>query len=348
MKKGKSAISATRPVAQQGCGRRDVLRAIGSAAAAGSCAALAPLSAFAQSERPTTLVVPYAPGGTSDMLGRLIAQQLAGKLGRGVIVENRAGAGTAVGAAYVARAAADGNTLLLATSTTMAINPSLYPKLPYNPAKDFAPVGLVAAVPLIVVVHPSVNVKTLGELVALARRKPDMLMYGSAGNGSPQHLGAEMFRSVTDIEMRHVPYKGTAPAMTDLVGGQINVMFTDIAPALPHVKSGRLRVLAVTTASRHPLVPDVPTVAESGIPGTKGFEAVAWQGIVAPAGTPASLVADLDRNLAEVLNDPQVQAKFHAMGIEPRTSSPERFAEYIVSETARWGAIIRRSGATVD
>lgn len=295
------------------------------------------------------LVVPYAPGGTSDLLGRLVAQYLGAALARTVVVENRPGAGTGVGASFVARAPADGGTLLLATSTTLAINPALYPKLTYDPAKDFAPIGLVAAVPFIAVVNPSLKITTLAELVALAKRDPNALIYGSAGNGSPQHLIAEMFKAAVGIEMRHVPYKGSAPAVTDLVGGQINVMFSDFAPALPHVKAGKLQSLAVTTAARVPSMPDVPTVAESGVPGAADFEAVAWQGIVAPAATPPDMVARLSRDLANVIERPDVQARLRDLNVEPRTSSSSaQFGSYIRSEAERWGKVVRASGATVN
>jgi len=308
-----------------------------------------PRVALAQADRPIVLVVPYAPGGTSDLLGRLIAQHLGAATGRTIVVENRPGAGTGVGASHVARAAADGTTLLLATSTTLAINPSLYPKLAYDPATEFAPVGLVAAVPFMLVVHPSLKVKTVAELVSLAKRDPDALNYGSAGNGSPQHLIAEMFKAAAGIRMQHVPYKGSAPAITDLVGGQINVMFSDFAPAMPHVQSGALKALAVTTATRVPSIPDLPTIAESRVPGTADFEAVAWQGVVAPAATPKDVIAKLHRQLNDAMTQPEAQAKLRALNVEPRTSeSPAQFAAYIRSEAARWGEVVRASGATVD
>ena len=326
--------------------RRKLLKGIGGAL---GLAAIASVPALAQQDKPMVLVVPYAPGGTSDLLGRLIAQHLGAALGRTIVVENRPGAGTGVGASFVARAPADGSTLLLATSTTLAINPALYPKLTYDPAKDFAPVGLVAAVPFIAVANPSLKATTLAELAALGKRDPNALLYGSAGNGSPQHLIAEMFRAATGVPMRHVPYKGSAPAITDLVGGQINVMFSDFAPALPHVRSGRLVALAVATSKRQPAVPDVPAIAESGVPGTAGFDAAAWQGLVAPAGTPADTVAGLHRQLAKVLSQPEVLARLQELSVEPRSSaSPEQFAAYVRSEASRWGDVIRASGAKVD
>lgn len=308
-----------------------------------------PRAAPAQADRPIVLVVPYAPGGTSDLLGRLIAQHLGAAAGRTIVVENRPGAGTGVGASYVARAAADGTTLLLATSTTLAINPSLYPKLAYDPATEFAPVGLVAAVPFMLVVHPSLKVNNVAELVSFAKRDPDVLNYGSAGNGSPQHLIAEMFKAAAGIRMQHVAYKGSAPAITDLVGGQINVMFSDFAPAMPHVQSGALKALAVTTATRVPSIPDLHTIAESGVPGTADFEAVAWQGVVAPAATPKDAIAQLHRRLTAAMALPEAQAKLRALNVEPRTSeSPAQFAAYIRSEASRWGEVVRASGAKVD
>ncbi len=328
--------------------RRRLLKALGSVLGL-SALSLAPRGVLAQSDRPIVLVVPYAPGGTSDLLGRLIAQYLWPVLGRMVVVENRPGAGTGVGASFVARAPADTGTLLLATSTTLAINPALYPKLTYVPAQDFAPVGLVAAVPFIVVANPSLKLGTLADLVSLAKRDPDALTYGSAGNGSPQHLFAEMFKAATGVQMRHVPYKGSAPAITDLVGGQINIMFSDFAPALGHIKAGRLTTLAVTTKGRVPSLPDVPTIAESGVPGTADFEAVAWQGVVAPAATPQNLVDGLHRALVAIIAQPDVQRKLRDLNVEPRTSANStQFAAYIQSEAERWGKVVRASGATVN
>lgn len=328
--------------------RRRLLMGIVGALGLGGIASV-PARALAQSDKPMVLVVPYAPGGTSDLLGRSIGRTLGAALGRNVVVDNRPGAGTGIGASAVARAPADGGTLLLATSTTLAINPALYSKLAYDPAKDFAPVSLVAVVPFIVVVNPSLKVGSLAELVSLAKRDPNALIYGSAGNGSPQHLIAEMLKAVTGIQMRHVPYRGSSPAVTDLVGGQINVMLSDIAPALGHIKAGTLQVLAVTTAERLQSLSDVPTIAESGLPGTADFEAVAWQGIVAPAATPPDSIGDLHRGLTSSIARPDVQEALRAFNVEPRTSaSPEQFAAYIKSEAERWSDVVKASGATVD
>jgi tripartite-type tricarboxylate transporter receptor subunit TctC len=326
--------------------RRHVLTRIAAACTAGAF----PAALFAQNDRAITIVVPYAPAGTTDMLGRMLAQQMAPLLGRGIVVDNKPGAGSGIGAAFVARAAADGNTLLVATSTTLAINPWLYKKLGYEPAKDFAPIGLIGAVPLLVVVNSALPVKNIADLVALSKSRSGGLSYGSAGNGSPQHLGVEMFKAATGANLAHVPYKGSGPAVTDLIGGQIDVMFSDIPPALQHVRTGRLRALAVTSAQRQPALPEIATVSESGAAGTRGFEAVAWQSLVAPAGTPKELVQKYAEALNRVIAQPELRAKLEAEGFEPAAAggSPEKLAAYIRSETDRWGKAIRASGATVD
>jgi tripartite-type tricarboxylate transporter receptor subunit TctC len=326
--------------------RRHALRHLGALSAI--LGAAGPTAALAQSGKAITLVVPYAPGGTTDMLGRLIAMQLGTALGRNVVVDNRPGAGSGIGASAVARATPDGNTLLVATSTTLAINQWLYKKLAYDPAKDFAPVSLIGAVPLMVVVHPSVPAHSLAELVALAKAHPDTLNYGSAGNGSPQHLGAEMFKAATSTRMNHVPYKGSALALTDLLGGQLQLMFTDIAPALQQVRTGKLRALAVTSRKRQPALPDVPTIAESGVAGTAGFEAVAWQSIVAPAGTPKALIDSYSREIVRIMAQPELRRKLEGEGLEANSSTPDELAAYMKSEAARWGAVVKASGTTID
>ncbi|WP_246475237.1 tripartite tricarboxylate transporter substrate binding protein [Diaphorobacter ruginosibacter] len=319
-----------------------------SLAALPAALATTPMAAMANEGKPVTIVVPYAAGGTTDMLGRLLAKELAPLLRRTIIVDNKPGAGSAIGAAYVAKAPADGSVLLVATSTTLAINPSLYRKLPYDPARDFVPVGMIGAVPLAVVTHASVPARTLEELVALSRSRREGLSYGSAGNGSPQHLAAEMLKAATGARLNHVPYKGSALAVTDLLGQQIDVMFSDIAPVLQHVKSGRLRALAVTSPRRQASMPDVPAVAESGIKGTADFDAVAWQSLVAPAGTSRELVGKMAAALSKVMSEASVRAQLARDGLEPGSIAPEQLAEYIRSETARWAAVVRFSGATVD
>jgi tripartite-type tricarboxylate transporter receptor subunit TctC len=324
--------------------RRQLLTRITGAATV----ATIPLPLLAQSANAVTIVVPYAPGGTTDILGRILAKELASLLGRTFIVENKPGAGSSVGASFVARAPADGNTLLVATSSTLAINPWLYKKLNYDPLKDFTPIGMIGAVPLLVVVNATTPAKSIGEFIALSKAKPGGLSYGSAGNGSPQHLIAELFKSATGASLTHVPYKGSGPAVTDLLGGQIEVMFSDIPPALQHVRSGRLRALAVTSARRQPALLEVPTIAESGVPGTKEFQAVAWQSLVAPAGTPAEIVLKYAEALSKVLNMRELRARLAADGIEPSTMLPTQLAAYMRSETERWGKVIKASGAAID
>lgn len=318
-------------------------RIMGAFAMTAACAT----AALAQDGKPVTLIVPYAAGGASDILARIVAKNMSQELGRTIIVDNRPGGGTIIGAQLASRAAPDGTTLLMATSTTLAINETLYKSLPYKPA-DFTPVGLVAAVPLVVVVNPSVGVKTLGELVALAKAKPGSLTFGSAGNGSPQHLSAEMFKAATKISLTHVPYKGTSSAMNDVLGGQVPMMFADLAPVLPQIRAGKLRALAVTSATRLPNLPDVPTVRETRIPGTADFEAVAWQSIVAPPKTPADIVKTYNAALVKVLKDPAVQKQFAEQGATVRTSSPEQLAAYIRTEGPRWAKVVKASGATID
>ena len=303
---------------------------------------------LAQTGKPLTIVVPFAPAGTTDRLGRMVAQQLGPLLNRTVIVENKPGAGTGVGASYVARAAADGDTLLLATSTTLAVNPALYKKLSYNPARDFAPVALIAAVPLVVVISPRLPVSNLAELVALARSMPGGLSYGSAGSGTPQHLGTEIFQSVTGIKATHVPYKGSAPALMDLLGGQLDFMFCDIQPALPHIKSGKIKALAVSSAHTQAALPGIPTIASSGISGTKDFDVAAWQSLVAPAGTPKEIINNYSQLVARIMQDPKLRSELELEGIEPRFMASNTFGPFIENEAKRWGAAVRSSGAVAD
>jgi tripartite-type tricarboxylate transporter receptor subunit TctC len=305
-------------------------------------------SALAQSSKPVTVVVPFAPAGTTDRLGRMLALNLAPSLQRTVIVDNKPGAGTTVGAAFVARSAPDGDTLLVATSTTLAVNPSLYPKLPYNAAKDFAPIAMIAAVPLVVVVSPALGVKTLEGLVALSAKKAGGLSYGSAGSGSPQHLGVEIFKAETTMRAEHVPYRGSAPALMELLGGQIDFMFCDVQPALPHIKSGKLIALAVSTEQPVPALPGVPTVASSNVPGTKGFDVAAWQSVVAPAGMAPALVERYSKAIGRILQDAKIRQDLEQEGIQPRYMPHSEFGPYIAKEAKRWGDAVRASGATVD
>jgi tripartite-type tricarboxylate transporter receptor subunit TctC len=291
------------------------------------------------------MVVPYPPGGTTDLLGRLIADRIQSGLGGAVIVENKPGAGTTLGAELVARAAPDGYTLLLATSTTLAINKTLYKKLPYDPVKDFAPIALVAGVPFALIVNPALPVKTLVDFVAYAKSHPG-LAYGSAGNGSPQHLGAEMLKAAAGIDIRHVSYRGSVAAMLDVIAGHIPFMVMDLQPALPQISDGKVRVLGVTTPKRVAAAPDIPTLAESGL---AGFELVAWQGVVAPAGVPRPIVDQLAAQIEKLVTDPTTRDKLTAIALEPLTgSTPDSFAAYIKSEVDRWAVIVKNSGAELE
>jgi len=295
--------------------------------------------------RTIKMIVPYPAGGTTDLLGRLIADQLKTGLGASVIVENKPGAGTTLGAEQVAQAAPDGYTLLMATSTTLAINKTLYKKLPYDPRKDFAPIALVAAVPFALIVNPSIPAKTLSEFIAYAKSTP-RLAYGSAGNGSPHHLGAEMLKAATGIDIRHVPYRGSVPAMFDVIAGQIPFMVVDLQPALQQIREGKVRVLGVTTLQRVAAAPEIPTLAESGLP---GFELVAWQGVVAPARTPRAIIDELAGQIGRLVAHPATRERLTTMALEPLTgSTPDGFAQYIRTEIDRWATIVENSGAALE
>ena len=309
---------------------------------------LAGLPALAQAaypSRPIKMIVPYPAGGTTDFLGRLIADQLKTGLGATVTVDNKPGASTALGAELVAKSEPDGCTLLMATSTTLAINQTLHRKLRYDPVNDFAPVALVAAVPFALIVNPSIPATTLSEFIAYAKSKPG-LAYGSAGTGSPQHLAAEMLRSAAGIDIRHVPYRGSGPALLDLVAGHIPFMVVDLQPALTRIRDGKVRVLGVTTQKRVAAVPDIPTLAESGL---AGFELVAWQGVVAPAGTPRPIIDVLVRQIGKLLADPATRERLAGVALEPIDgSTPDSFAGYIKTEADRWAAIVRSAGVELE
>jgi tripartite-type tricarboxylate transporter receptor subunit TctC len=295
--------------------------------------------------KPIRLVVPFSAAGTTDFLARAIAQKLGTNMGTTVIVDNRPGAGGNIGSDIVAKADPDGYTLLLGTVGTHAINASLYKKMPYDTVKDFAPITLVASVPNIVVVHPSVPAKSIKELLALAKAKPGNLTFASSGNGSSIHLSGELFKSMAGVDMLHVPYKGSGPAVADLVGGQVNLMFDNMPSSLPHVKSGRLRAIAVTGAKRSPAVPDLPTIAESGVP---GYDSVAWFGVLAPAGTPPAIVNQLNAEIIKVLKSPDVAHRLSSQGAEPAYNTPEQFSAYIKTEMGKWAKVVKASGAQVD
>lgn len=317
---------------------RIVLGALAAATALAASAADQPYPS-----KPVHFIVPFAPGGATDLLARVIGEKLAASLGRPFLVENRPGGATQVGAQLVAKAEPDGYTLLMATSTTLAINASLYSKLQYDPVKDFAPISLVVTQPFVLLVNPQVPAQTVKELIALARSKPGLLAYASTGSGSFAHLTMALLQSMTGINAVHVPYKGSAPALVELMGGQVSMMFDNTALNL--VKAGKLRALGVSSRSRLAVMPDVPTLSEAGVP---GYEMAAWQGVVATAGTPRPAIDKLNTEIDRALKLPDVQARLTADGWTITPSSPDQFAAYIVSEIGRFAKIVKDAGARVD
>ena len=291
------------------------------------------------------MVVPFTPGGSTDILGRTIGQQLTKAWGQAVVIDNAPGAGGSIGADKVAKAPADGYTLLMGHIGTLAVTPSLYAKLPYDPIKSFAAVAWVARVPNVLVLHPSVPAKNLQELVAYAKAHPDALNYGSGGNGSAAHIATEYLKLQAGIQMRHVPYKGTAPAVNDLLAGQIQVLFTGVPAVLAQVKAGQLRAIAVSSPQRVKILPELSTVAESGYP---GFEADQWYGVVAPAHTPQPVIQKLNRQINDMLSSPEVSGRLANEGAEPTPNPPEVFARLIESEIARWRQVIQAGGVKVE
>lgn len=287
--------------------------------------------------RPVRVIVPFTAGGATDVVGRLISQKLGETWGQSVVIENRAGAGGNVGAEAVARSAPDGYTLFFASGSILTVNPHLYKKLPFDPVKDFAPIASVATGPMVVVVHPSVQAKTVKELIALAKAKPGGLNMGSAGVGSQVHMAGENFANAAKIDVTHVPYKGEALGYNDLVAGQIQFMVGNIAPVAPFVAAGKLRALGVTGAQRSPLMPDVPTVAEAALP---GFLNTGWFGLFAPAGTPREIVERVNREANKILDTTEMRARLYVMGMAPSPSTPEAFTKMIADETQRWGRIV--------
>lgn len=292
-----------------------------------------------------TIVVPFAAGGTTDILARIAGQALTAELGQTVIVDNRAGAGGNIGAQAAARAPADGYTLFMGTVGTHAINASLYKKMPFDPIKDFAPLTRVANVPNLLVANPAQPFKTVKELIAYAKAHPGQLNFGSSGNGSSIHLSGELFKSMAKIDMQHVPYKGSAPAVTDLLGNQIAIMFDNMPSAIQHVRSGKLRAIAVTTSKRSPELPDVPTIAEAGVP---GYEATSWFGLFAPAATPPAVISRLNAAIVKVLANPDVKKQINDQGAEVYSETPQQFAAFIQKETVKWSKVVKDSGASMD
>ena len=303
---------------------------------AGTCAQSFP-------SKSVRLVAPFSTGGALDLIARSVGQKLSDGLGRPVIVDNKAGASGAIGSEFVARAAPDGYTLLLGATTTHGINPALNPKLSYDPLKDFTPISLVATIPHVLVVHPDVPAKTLPEFVQIAKSRPGMA-FGSAGHGSPHHLAGEMLKAMAQIDLNHVPYKGSGPAMIDLMGGQIQLMSVELTAAAPYIKEGRMRPLAIATAKRVPGV-DLPTVTELGYP---GFEVTAWYAVFGPAGIPAPIVSRLHADIVKGLAEPDLQERFRSLGATPVGSTPVELAAHVRAELARWTKVIKAGKITVE
>lgn len=313
-----------------------------------ACIALSLLAAGARAQsypsKPIKIIVPLAAGGTGDTLARLVSEEMARVLGHSFVVENRPGSGGVLGADAVAKAPADGYTLLT-VGPSHVINASLRSKLPYDPIRDFAPIALFANTASVLLVHPSVPVQSVAELIALARRDPGKLHYGSAGNGSSPHLHAELFKALADVDLVHVPYKGSTQARTDLIAGQVQVVFDGLLPSIPHVRAGRLRALGVTNSKRASIAPDVPTLAEAGV---AGYQADAWYGLLAPAGTAAEVVTRLHGAIEHALRLPALRDKLAAQGAEAVAMSPVEFGKLMQTELDKWARIVRQTGAKVD
>jgi tripartite-type tricarboxylate transporter receptor subunit TctC len=325
--------------------RREFIRMFLGVAAAWPFAAHAQQPAVDYPTRPITLIVPYAPGGGNDVLARGVAEPMSKTLGQRIVIENHGGAGGSIGTRQVANAAADGYTLGLGGTGTLAVDPTLYPNVGYDSRKDFAPVGLIATSPLIILVNPSLPAHNVRELIALAKAQPGKLNYASAGTGSGIHLGTVLFAVAAGIELTHVPYRGTGPALTDLLGGHVALYFSSLPSAVGLVKDGKLRALGVTGLKRSPTFPDVPTVAEQGLP---GFEAVLHYGIVAPAGTPRPIIDKLNAALRAALDTAEVHNRIATEGAEPLATTPEEYAADIDREETKWSALVKKSGAKAD
>ena len=323
--------------------RRDVLLVAGLIAALATSAA--PASAQDYPTRPITLIVPYAAGGGNDAMARAMADRMGAALGGQIVIENRGGAGGSIATRAIAKAAPDGYTLGLGGTGTLAINPTLYGNVGYDPRKDFAPVGLIATSALVVCVHPALSARSIGELIALAKTQPEKLNYASAGTGSGIHLGTEYFATMAGIKLTHIPYKGSGPALTDLVGGHVAIYFSSLPSALGLVKEGKVRALAVTGAKRSPIFPELPTVAEAALP---GYEAVLHYGIVAPAGTPRPIIDTLGAALWAAVMSDDLKARLADDGAEPLASTPEEYAADIDREETKWSAIVKASGAKAE
>lgn len=295
--------------------------------------------------KPVRVVVAFAPGGTTDILGRIYSQKLSAATGQQFVVDNRAGAGGTIGTEAVVRAAPDGYTINFGSTSSLAVSPNLYSKLTYDLMRDVAPVIQVATASIMLAAHPSVPAKTMRELIALARARPGQINYASSGSGSSLHLCGEYLKYLAKIDLVHVPYKGAGAALPDLVAGQVQLLFSDMAPFVPYVKTGRLRILAVTTAHRSKLFPEYPTIAESGVP---GYDLAGWYGVVVPSAAPRPIVDRLHAEFGKAMRAPDMAERYATLGVEPVESTPEQFAAYMRAELAKWGDIIKRSGTKID
>jgi tripartite-type tricarboxylate transporter receptor subunit TctC len=305
---------------------------------------LSPADAQDYPNKPIRLIVPQPPGGTSDILARVFAQKLSDNLRQQVIIDNRAGASGTIGTDLAAKSTPDGYTIVL-VYTTHATTPGIYGKLPYDPVADFAPITITALAPLFLVVHPKIPVTSVKELIAYAKTRPAELNFCSAGNGSGSHLAGELFNTMTGVKLTHIPYKGSGLAITELIGGQVQLMFAGIVPIDPHVKAGRVRGIAVSSAKRSVALPQVPTIAESGLP---GFEVVGWYGVLAPAHTPPLIVARLNREFLKILQTPEMRDRLLSEGAEPVGNSPAEFTAFLKTDIARWAKVIKAAGAKLD
>jgi tripartite-type tricarboxylate transporter receptor subunit TctC len=317
------------------------------ASAALACASSMGSSALAADYpvKPITLVIGFAPGGPSDVMARIITRKMEEILKQPFVIENRAGAGGSIAGAAVARAAPDGYTVLLATGSLLAINVSLYKNIGYDPEKDFEPITLVGTQTNVLYANPSLPAKTLGELIAYVRANPGKVTFGSGGNGTPAHLAGELLKIEAKLDMTHVPFRGTGPALQAVIGGHVPMAYNPPPPLIPHIQSGAIRAIAITTLTRTAALPDVPTIAELGFP---GFEATTWHGLVAPAGTPKEVVATLHRATVAALADGEVRKALNDLGVDIVSDTPEEFRAYITSEIPKWAAIVKASGAKVD
>jgi tripartite-type tricarboxylate transporter receptor subunit TctC len=318
------------------------------AAVAVTCASLfavsAPVLAQSWPAKPVRLIVPFSSGGTTDIVARLYAQRLTEALGTQFIVDNRAGAGGTIGTEAGARSAPDGYTFVFGSTSSTAVSPGLYPKLSFDILRDFVPVAQVASASIVLAAHPSLPARNVKELVALAKARPGEIVFASSGNGSSLHLCAEYLKHLAKINMLHVPYKGVGPALPDLLAGHVQLLFSDMPPFVPYIKSGKLRALGVTTAKRSPLLPDIPAIAES----VPGYDLAGWYGFLAPAGTPGAIVNRLHAEIQKLMTSPQMKERYVALALEPVERSPQQFGDYMKSELAKWGNIIQVSGARIQ